>query len=44
VEGMKGFFIVSRGSDPVENRFGKLAGQVSLTVDLLEERAVKLRL
>jgi bifunctional DNA-binding transcriptional regulator/antitoxin component of YhaV-PrlF toxin-antitoxin module len=34
--------IVPRISDPVERLFGKLAGRVSLTKALLEERAEEL--
>jgi AbrB family looped-hinge helix DNA binding protein len=34
--------IVPRESDPVEDLFGKLAGRVSLTSALLEDRAAEL--
>jgi AbrB family looped-hinge helix DNA binding protein len=34
--------IVPRDSDPVEGLFGKLAGRVSLTKALLEDRAAEL--
>jgi len=40
-EGEK-ILIVPRESDPVEGLFGKLAGGVSLTRALLEDRAVEL--
>jgi AbrB family looped-hinge helix DNA binding protein len=41
-EGEK-IFIVARESDPVEDLFGKLAGRISLTNALLEERAAELK-
>ena len=34
--------IVPRDSDPVEGLFGKLAGRISLTKALLEDRAAEL--
>lgn len=41
-EGEK-ILIVPRDSDPVEGLFGKLAGRVSLTKALLEDRAAELK-
>jgi len=41
-EGEK-ILIVPRDSDPVEGLFGKLAGRVSLTQALLEDRAAELK-
>ncbi len=41
-EGEK-ILIVPRYSDPVEGLFGKLAGRVSLTKALLEDKAAELR-
>ncbi len=41
-EGEK-ILIVPRYSDPVEELFGKLAGRVSLTEALLEDRAAELK-
>ena len=41
-EGEK-ILIVPRDSDPVEKLFGKLAGRVSLTKALLEDRAAELK-
>jgi AbrB family looped-hinge helix DNA binding protein len=35
--------LVARRPDPVENLFGKLAGRVSLTKALLEDRAAELK-
>lgn len=40
-EGKK-IFIVPRESDPVDDLFGKLAGRVSLTEALLEDRGAEL--